>query len=98
MSSRSYSRRPYVVGNGYFAGRPFKPSYFRHRITNATSEVFNSVIRALKYAARGFRSYQNYRTRILFFCAKSDLRSRLEMPEEPKNSGLRQNRYIIIMC
>jgi transposase len=36
-------------------------SYFRHRITNATSEGFNSVIQALKYAARGFRSLENYR-------------------------------------
>ena len=41
--------------------------YFRHRITNATSERFNSVIQALKYAARRFRSLENYRTRILFF-------------------------------
>jgi len=52
-------------------------SYFRHRITNATSEGFNSVIQALKYAARGFRSFQNYRTRILFFRGKLDLRPRL---------------------
>lgn len=40
-------------------------SYFRHRITNAASEGFNSRIQALKAAARGFR---NYRTRILFYC------------------------------
>jgi transposase len=52
-------------------------SYFRHRITNATSEGFNSVIQALKYAARGFRSFENYRTRILFFCGRLDLRPRL---------------------
>jgi transposase len=51
--------------------------YFRHRITNATSEAFNSVIQALKYAARGFRSFENCRTRILFFCRKLDLRPRL---------------------
>jgi transposase len=38
---------------------PHLLSYFRHRITNATSEVFNSVIQALKYAARGFRSFRN---------------------------------------
>ena len=49
-------------------------SYFRHRITNAVSEGFNSVIQALKYAARGFRSFANYRTRILFFCGKLDLK------------------------
>ncbi len=52
-------------------------SYFRHRITNATSEGFNSIIQALKYAARGFRSFQNYRTRILFYCGRLDLRPRI---------------------
>jgi transposase len=52
-------------------------SYFRHRITNATSQGFNSVIQALKYAARGFRSLPNDRTRILLFCGKLDLRPRL---------------------
>jgi transposase len=48
-------------------------SYFRHRITNATSEGFNSRIQAIKSAARGFRDFKNYRTRILFFCGKLDL-------------------------
>jgi len=57
-------------------------SYFLYRITNATSEGFNSVIQALKYAARkyaarGFRSFKNYRTRILFFCGKLDLKPQL---------------------
>ena len=56
---------------------PHLLSYFRHRVTIATSEGFNSVIQALKYAARGFRSFENYRTRILFFCGKLDLRPRL---------------------
>ena len=49
-------------------------TYFRHRITNASSEGFNSVIQSLKYAARGFRSFDNYRTRILFFCGRLDLK------------------------
>ena len=52
-------------------------SYFRHRITNAASEGFNSVIQALKYAARGFRSFANYRARILFFCGKLELKPSL---------------------
>jgi transposase len=43
-------------------------SYFRHRITNAVSEGFNSRIQAIKHAARGFRTFANYRTRILFHC------------------------------
>jgi len=48
-------------------------SYFRHPITNAVSEGFNSRIQAIKSAARGFRSFDNYRTRILFYCGKLDL-------------------------
>ena len=48
-------------------------AYFRHRITNATSEGFNSRVQAIKSAARGFRSFANYRTRILFYCGKLDL-------------------------
>jgi transposase len=48
-------------------------SYFRHRITNATAEGLNSKIQSLKSAARGFRNFFNYRTRILFFCGKLDL-------------------------
>lgn len=48
-------------------------SYFDHRITNAITEGFNSRIQAIKAAARGFRSFNNYRTRILFFCGKLDL-------------------------
>ncbi len=53
-------------------------SYFLYRITNATSEGFNSVIQALKHAARGFRSFTNYRTRILFFCGKLDCKPQLQ--------------------
>jgi transposase len=48
-------------------------SYFRHRITNALCEAFNSSIQALKASARGFRRFENYRTRILFFLGKLDL-------------------------
>jgi len=45
-------------------------SYFRHRVTNAVSEGLNSKIQSLKASARGFRNFENYRTRILFFCGK----------------------------
>ena len=48
-------------------------AYFRHRITNAQSEGFNSRVQSIKSAARGFRSFENYRTRILFYCGKLDL-------------------------
>lgn len=55
-------------------------TYFKHRITNALTEGFNSKIQALKADARGFRRFDNYRTRILFFCGKLDLLPSLDSP------------------
>ena len=49
-------------------------NYTKHRITNAAAEGFNATIQTIKANARGFRSFANYRTRILFFCGKLDLR------------------------
>ncbi len=49
-------------------------TYFRHRITNAASEGFNSRIQSIKASARGFHAFDNYRTRILFHCGKLDLK------------------------
>lgn len=48
-------------------------TYLRHPITNAVTEGLNSKIQLIKSNARGFRSFQNYRTRILFFCGKLSL-------------------------
>ncbi len=48
-------------------------NYFTHPITNALTEGFNSKIQAIKADARGFRRFENYRARILFFCGKLDL-------------------------
>lgn len=48
-------------------------NYFTYPMTNAVTEGLNSRIQQLKANARGFRSFRNYRTRILFFCAKLDL-------------------------
>jgi transposase len=48
-------------------------TYLSHPITNAVTEGLNSKIQSLKSAARGFRNFQNYRTRILFFCGKLNL-------------------------
>jgi transposase len=45
-------------------------TYLKHHITNAVTEGLNSKIQNLKSAARGFRNFQNYRIRILFFCGK----------------------------
>lgn len=48
-------------------------TYLRHPITNAVTEGLNSKIQTIKSNARGFRSFDNYRTRILFFCGKLNL-------------------------
>jgi transposase len=48
-------------------------NYFQHKLTNAMSEGFNSKIQQIKSNARGFRSFQSYRIRILFFCGKLNL-------------------------
>jgi len=55
-------------------------TYFTHRITNAVTEGLNGKIQQLKAAARGFRSFANYRTRILFFCGDLDLLPPLPNP------------------
>ena len=63
--------------------------YFKHRITNPITEGFTSKIQAITADARGFRRFENYRTRILFFCSKLDSCSRsihplpTPFPEEP---------------
>ena len=46
-------------------------TYLRHHITNAVTEGLNSKIQSIKSAARGFRSFKNYRVRILFFLESS---------------------------
>jgi len=48
-------------------------SYFRHAITNAKSEAFNSTAQFLKAAARGLHRFDSFRTRILFYCGGLDL-------------------------
>jgi len=48
-------------------------TYLRQHITNAVTEGLNSKIQSIKSAARGFRNFQNYRIRILFFCGKLNL-------------------------
>lgn len=48
-------------------------TYFDSYITNAVSEGLNSKIQSIKANARGFRSFENYRTSILFFCGKLKL-------------------------
>jgi len=48
-------------------------NYLKYPITNAVSEGINSKIQNIKTTARGFRSFENYRIAILFFCGNLDL-------------------------
>jgi len=51
-------------------------NYFAHPITNALSEGLNSRVQAVKAAARGYHSFETFRTRILFFLGGLDLKPR----------------------
>jgi len=48
-------------------------TYSKHGVTNSMAEGFNSRVQSIKSAARGFRNFANYRTRILFYCGKLKL-------------------------
>jgi len=48
-------------------------NYFKYRTSNGIAEGNNSKIQFIKAAARGFRNFKNYRTRILFYCGKLNL-------------------------
>ena len=48
-------------------------TYFTHRITSATNEALNGVIKTLIKRAYGFRSFTNFRTAVLFHCGKLQL-------------------------
>jgi len=68
----THSRIPHIIA----VARTFKErldgllNYFHHGITNAFAEGINSKIQDLKSAARGFRSFENYRVAILFSCGR----------------------------
>ncbi|MFG0334513.1 MAG: transposase [Maioricimonas sp. JB049] len=62
-------------------------TWFEHPITNAFAEGFNSVIQGLKTAARGFRSFANYRIRILFRYGKLDMASVTQPPTSHYSRG-----------
>ena len=48
-------------------------TYLTHGITNATSESINSKIQWVKYTARGFRNFDNFKNAIYFHCGDLDL-------------------------
>jgi transposase len=49
-------------------------TWFSSAISNGPAEGFNSRIQCIKSAARGFRIFEHYRIRILFFCEKLSLK------------------------
>ena len=49
-------------------------NYLMHPITNAAAGGRNSIIQDLKHAARGLPGFESFRTRVLFFLSKLDLR------------------------
>ena len=49
-------------------------AWFDTRINNALAEGFNTTIQALKATAKGYRNFENFRTVILFYCGKLDMR------------------------
>jgi transposase len=51
-------------------------TYLKHPITNATSESINSKIQWVKYTARGFRNFENFKNAIYFHCGDLDLSPR----------------------
>jgi len=56
-------------------------TYFKHRITNATTEGFNSKIQMIKNMACGFRNREHYKTAIYFHCGGLDLYPRHEIAQ-----------------
>jgi transposase len=48
-------------------------NYVIHKITNSMCETMNSLIQEIKYTARGFRRYENFRISVLFFLGKLKL-------------------------
>jgi transposase len=47
-------------------------NYARHGISTGKAEGINSVVMAIKRAARGYRTWESFRIVILFFCGKLD--------------------------
>lgn len=61
------------VANMLIRHAPGLLTYFEHKVTNAIAENLNGKIQQLKAIAHGFRSFQHYRTNILFHFANLDL-------------------------
>ena len=44
-------------------------NYFRYRVTNATTEGYNNITKLVQRRAFGYKSFRNYRLRVLNACA-----------------------------
>ncbi|MCM0605929.1 MAG: transposase [Xanthomonadaceae bacterium] len=44
-------------------------NFFKYRLTNARVEGFNNVAKVIKRRAYGFRSFENYKLRLLNACS-----------------------------
>lgn len=53
-------------------------TYLTHRITNAVTEGLNAKIQWIKFASRGFRNRESFKTAIYFYCGGLDLEPRIE--------------------
>ena len=58
------------LGKTLQAWRPQIVAWHRARVTNASTEVVNNLIKRVKRAAFGFRNFRNYRTRALLYAGK----------------------------
>jgi transposase len=48
-------------------------TYLKHKKSNSTADGINALIHEVKFAARGFRTFEGFRIAILFFLGKLDL-------------------------
>jgi hypothetical protein len=61
-------------------------TWFSAPITNGPFAGFNSRIQSIESAARGFRIFEHYRIRILFFCGKLALKPGENQPQKTQKN------------
>jgi hypothetical protein len=73
-------------------------TWFVSPIRKAVAEGFNSRIQSIKSAARGFRLFEHYRIRILFYCGKLSLKPRDILPRKSQNNELSREAFDGLLC
>ena len=58
------------LGKTLHTWRPQIVAWHRARVTNASTEAVNNLIKRIKRVAFGFRNFRNYRTRALLYAGK----------------------------